>query len=89
LIGRTAYPRFKRAVPVRELREAFTPAAGEIAWGAGAGAGAGASAGAGGVARCLTRGASGPGERRRRSGAGREPVAHGPLDAEREPVARR
>jgi hypothetical protein len=29
---RTAYPRFKRAVPVRELREAFTPAAGEIAW---------------------------------------------------------
>jgi hypothetical protein len=32
LIGRTAYPRFKRAVPVRELREAFTPAAGEIAW---------------------------------------------------------
>jgi Domain of unknown function (DUF4158) len=31
-IERTAYPRFKRAVPVRELHEAFTPAAGEIAW---------------------------------------------------------
>jgi uncharacterized protein DUF4158 len=31
-IERTAYPRFKRAVPVRELDEAFTPAAGEIAW---------------------------------------------------------
>ncbi len=27
-----AYPRFKRAVPVRELHEAFTPEAGEIAW---------------------------------------------------------
>jgi Domain of unknown function (DUF4158)/Tn3 transposase DDE domain len=31
-IERTAYPRFKRAVPVRELHEAFTPVAGEIAW---------------------------------------------------------
>ena len=31
-IERTAYPRFKRAVPVRELHEAFTPTAGEIAW---------------------------------------------------------
>jgi len=31
-IGRTAYPRFNRAVPVRELHEAFTPAAGKIAW---------------------------------------------------------
>jgi hypothetical protein len=31
-IERTAYPRFKRAVPVRELHEAFAPAAGEIAW---------------------------------------------------------
>lgn len=31
-IERTAYPRFNRAVPVRELHEAFTPAAGEIAW---------------------------------------------------------
>jgi len=31
-IERTAYPRFKRAVPVRGLHEAFTPAAGEIAW---------------------------------------------------------
>lgn len=31
-IERTAYPRFKRAVPVRELREALTPTAGEIAW---------------------------------------------------------
>jgi hypothetical protein len=31
-IERTAYPRFKRVVPVRELHEAFTPAAGEIAW---------------------------------------------------------
>ena len=30
-IRRTAYPRFNRAVPVRELHEAFTPAAGEIA----------------------------------------------------------
>jgi hypothetical protein len=30
-IERTAYPRFKRAVPVRELHEAFTPTAGEIA----------------------------------------------------------
>jgi hypothetical protein len=27
-----AYPRFKRAVPARELHEAFTPTAGEIAW---------------------------------------------------------
>ena len=31
-IERTAYPQFKRAVPVRELDEAFTPTAGEIAW---------------------------------------------------------
>ena len=31
-IERTAYPRFKRVVPVRELHEAFTPAVGEIAW---------------------------------------------------------
>jgi hypothetical protein len=31
-IGRTAYLRFKRAVPVRELHEAFTSAAGEIVW---------------------------------------------------------
>jgi hypothetical protein len=31
-IERTAYPGFKRAVPVRELHEAFTPTAGEIAW---------------------------------------------------------
>jgi Domain of unknown function (DUF4158) len=31
-IGWTAYPRFNRAVPVQELLEAFTPAAGEIAW---------------------------------------------------------
>ena len=31
-IERTAYPRFKRAVSVRELHEAFTPTADEIAW---------------------------------------------------------
>jgi hypothetical protein len=31
-IKRTAYPRFTPAVPVREPHEAFTPAAGEIAW---------------------------------------------------------
>jgi hypothetical protein len=31
-IERTAYPRFKQAVPVREMHEASTPAAGEIAW---------------------------------------------------------
>jgi hypothetical protein len=30
-IERTTYLRFNRAVPVRELHEAFTPAAGEIA----------------------------------------------------------
>jgi hypothetical protein len=30
-IERTACPRFKRAVSVRELHEAFTPTAGEIA----------------------------------------------------------
>lgn len=31
-IERTASPRFKRAVPVRELHEAFTPTADEVAW---------------------------------------------------------
>jgi hypothetical protein len=31
-IDRTAYPRFKRAVSVRELAEAFTPTPDEIAW---------------------------------------------------------
>ena len=31
-IDRTAYPRFKRVVPVRELNEAFTPTADEVAW---------------------------------------------------------
>jgi hypothetical protein len=31
-IGRTAYPRFNRAVPVGELHEAFTSTAGKIAW---------------------------------------------------------
>jgi len=31
-IDRTAYPRFKRAVSVRELAEAFTPTLDEITW---------------------------------------------------------
>jgi hypothetical protein len=31
-IDRTAYPRFKRAVSVSELREAFTPTSEEITW---------------------------------------------------------
>jgi hypothetical protein len=31
-IDRTAYPRFKRAVSVRELAEVFTPTPDEIAW---------------------------------------------------------
>lgn len=31
-IDRTAYPRFKRVVPARELAEAFTPTVGEVAW---------------------------------------------------------
>jgi hypothetical protein len=31
-IERTAYPRFRRAVPVRELHESFTPGLEEIAW---------------------------------------------------------
>ena len=31
-IDRTAYPRLKRVVPVRELNEAFTPTADEVAW---------------------------------------------------------
>jgi hypothetical protein len=31
-MDRTAYPRFKRVVPVRELNEAFTPTADEVAW---------------------------------------------------------
>jgi hypothetical protein len=30
-IERTASSRFKQAIPVREMHEAFTPAAGEIA----------------------------------------------------------
>jgi hypothetical protein len=30
-IDRTAYPRFKRVVPPRELAEAFTPMVAEIA----------------------------------------------------------
>ena len=31
-IDRTAYPRFRRVVSVRELAEAFTPVAGEVEW---------------------------------------------------------
>lgn len=31
-IDRTAYPRFKRVVSVRELAEAFTPSADEAEW---------------------------------------------------------
>jgi hypothetical protein len=31
-IDRTAYPRFKRVVPARELAEAFTPTVAEVAW---------------------------------------------------------
>ncbi|WP_211225534.1 DUF4158 domain-containing protein [Amycolatopsis nigrescens] len=31
-VDRTAYPRFKRAVSVRELAEAFTPSPDKIAW---------------------------------------------------------
>jgi hypothetical protein len=31
-IDRTAYPRFKRVVSVRELAESFTPTSGEMAW---------------------------------------------------------
>ncbi|WP_220448267.1 DUF4158 domain-containing protein [Nonomuraea diastatica] len=31
-IDRTAYPRFKRGVSVRELAEAFTPTSDEITW---------------------------------------------------------
>ena len=31
-IDRTAYPRFKRSVPARELREAFTPTGEEAGW---------------------------------------------------------
>jgi Domain of unknown function (DUF4158) len=31
-IDRTAYPRFKRAVSMRELAEAFTPTPDEITW---------------------------------------------------------
>jgi hypothetical protein len=31
-IERTAYPRFRRAVPARELHESFTPGLEEIAW---------------------------------------------------------
>lgn len=31
-IERTAYPQFKRITPARELREAFTPSADEVAW---------------------------------------------------------
>jgi hypothetical protein len=31
-IDRTAYPRFKRVIPARELAEAFTPTAGEVGW---------------------------------------------------------
>ncbi|MFE2872399.1 DUF4158 domain-containing protein [Embleya sp. NPDC059259] len=31
-IDRTAYPRFKRVVPARELAEAFTPTAEEVSW---------------------------------------------------------
>lgn len=31
-IDRTAYPRFKRVVPTRELSEAFTPTADELNW---------------------------------------------------------
>jgi hypothetical protein len=34
-IERTAYPRFKRVVAARELREAFTPTTGETIWVAG------------------------------------------------------
>ncbi|MFE0678698.1 DUF4158 domain-containing protein [Streptomyces sp. NPDC058867] len=31
-LERTAYPRFKRLIPERELRECFTPSAEEMAW---------------------------------------------------------
>lgn len=31
-IDRTAYPRFKRVVPARELAEAFTPTTAEVEW---------------------------------------------------------
>jgi hypothetical protein len=31
-IDRTAYPRFKRVLPARELAEAFTPTVAEVAW---------------------------------------------------------
>jgi Domain of unknown function (DUF4158) len=31
-IERTAYPRFKRTIAAKELREAFTPGADEVAW---------------------------------------------------------
>ena len=31
-IERTAYPRFRRAVSVRELHESFTPGLAEIEW---------------------------------------------------------
>jgi hypothetical protein len=31
-IDRTAYPRFKKVVPARELAEAFTPAVAEVTW---------------------------------------------------------
>jgi hypothetical protein len=31
-IDRTAYPRFKRVVPERELVKAFTPTVAEVAW---------------------------------------------------------
>jgi hypothetical protein len=31
-IDRTAYPRFKRSVSVRELREAYSPSLDELEW---------------------------------------------------------
>ena len=31
-IERTAYPRFKKAVPARELHEVFTPTSSEVVW---------------------------------------------------------
>jgi hypothetical protein len=31
-LERTAYPRFKRLISERELREFFTPSAEEVAW---------------------------------------------------------
>ena len=31
-IDRTAYPRFKRSISVRELREAYSPSLDELEW---------------------------------------------------------